>query len=507
MVNKAKNMNANSVASKNRGVMDCNSKNVFILACFISFLMVFVFNYLTPYTSDDFAYNAQVLQAKNIGDLFAQEYIQYMTWNGRSVAHFLLRVSMLCPPIIFKILNSAVFVGLELLIYANVNTDVFAGINKASASDNEGSEGNKGSEGSVNINNKKKYDIRLFIGINVLMWLGCMVPSQTVFWQTGAFNYLWGSSIILGFATLYGKLAKECKNGIWLAPVMFILGVLAGWCNENTSGAGILMTLSYFLCYMFFKSNSRGNRTKGKAIHIGIDNLWMLTGIIGQIAGLLIMVLAPGNKVRAAFSDEEHTGLLALVSRFQKLTIVMKEEFFIYIAVFVVMIILLRAMGNSWERLGNSLFFFGLFIVTSYALVMAPPPQRRAFFGAGIFLFIAIADAYSLFEETQIIGALKTAVVAVALIYFVLDYMDAGANMIRIYRDSNQRQELIEQEIAKGNTQTIKVPMLNTDYDNRYTVCYECDVNEDPGYWINVSYETYYGVEELIGVPYNEWED
>ena len=59
---------------------------------------------------------------------------------------------------------------------------------------------------------------------------------------------------------------------------MFALGILAGWCNENTSGGALLIVLGY-LGWQFY--------TKRKL------SLWMFTGVAGNTIGLALMALAP----------------------------------------------------------------------------------------------------------------------------------------------------------------------------------------------------------------------
>ncbi|WP_320911860.1 DUF6056 family protein, partial [Eisenbergiella porci] len=96
------------------------------------------------------------------------------------------------------------------------------------------------------------------------------------------------------------------------------LGVLAGWCNENSSGGGLLMVL---LCLGFYLyEQKKNNAGSGRLL-----KPWMVTGLIGQAVGLAFMVLAPGNAVRAAAREEEHSGLLGYMARFQKITLAVRE--------------------------------------------------------------------------------------------------------------------------------------------------------------------------------------
>ena len=66
-------------------------KTAMYLIALFSFVAIFIFNYFTPFLSDDYGYAAQARTARGLTDLIAQEYHQYMTWIGRSVAHLILQ--------------------------------------------------------------------------------------------------------------------------------------------------------------------------------------------------------------------------------------------------------------------------------------------------------------------------------------------------------------------------------------------------------------------------------
>ena len=142
---------------------------MYLIALF-SFVAIFIFNYFTPFLSDDYGYAAQARTARGLTDLIAQEYHQYMTWIGRSVAHLILRISLRLPLILFKTANSIVFVLLSFLIY-------------------------------LQISHRKKYDPIVFLLIQLSLWLFTVDFRQTVLWQTGACNYLWTTTIILAMMT------------------------------------------------------------------------------------------------------------------------------------------------------------------------------------------------------------------------------------------------------------------------------------------------------------------
>ena len=73
---------------------------------------------------------------------------------------------------------------------------------------------------------------------------------------------------------------------------MFIIGLLAGWTNENTSVGLIVILLSTLIIDKI--TTKKWNLTKTK-----------VAGIIGSLIGFILMICAPGNYVRnAEFKDD-----------------------------------------------------------------------------------------------------------------------------------------------------------------------------------------------------------
>ena len=467
---------------------EAGKRLTFRLTVLAAFVLMFIFNVLTPMMTDDLFYSKTVSEASSIWDLFAQEYTQYMTWTGRSVCHMILRFFLLTDKMVFNVVNSVAFVLLTLLIYWNVD-------------------------------HRKKYDTPVYLLVNLLIWMFGVVFRQTVLWETGACNYLWGAVLIMGFVTLYRyglkresgggqesegvvpKQADGLKHPVLWAVFLPVLGVLAGWCNENSSGGGLLMVL---LCLGFYLYE------KKKGLHA--IKPWMITGLLGNLAGLAIMVLAPGNAIRSqAQPEEEHSGLLGYMARFQKITLAVRENFLLLLIIGILLFIIVYYQKKSWKALWaysrNGFLWAFVFLATCYALVLTPEPQARAYFGAGVFLTVSVVQFFVDVSEKEVIFAsLKTGMISVMLLVMFFTYMDSGANLARIYREYNERDVYLTQKAEEGVTD-VTVPMLRPDFETKYSDGYNSDIREDPGYWVNVAYASYYGFNSVSGVPREEWSD
>ena len=440
---------------------------------------VFVFSYLTPMLSDDFLYGLDAAEIHSVADLFRQEYEHYMGHSGRSVVHLFVRSFLTCPPIVFDLCNSIVFTAVVLIMYANVV-------------------------------GRKKYDIRLLLCAFFLIWFKGVSFEETVLWQVGATNYLWGTCIILGFVTLYrhllkkeaqlpavedGKNGMNAVKGIGKALLIFLFGVAAGWCNENTSGGGFLLCVCFLGIYLL-----RDRKRKPET--------WMLTGLVGQLIGIFMMVMSPGERLRAAFAEEEHSGFLKYLGRFQKLTLSVQEEFFLLIGIWILVFILCRVQKCSWQRLQITLIYMLAFLATAYALVAAAPAQPRALFGAGVFLSIAILNVLwqVQWDKSELLQTFRYSSLAILVLYFGISYLDNGANLYRIYRDENERQAYIINQRDAGS-QDIRVPKMRPDFETPYSAAYKMDMEDDPAYWVNNAYALYFDVESIRALPREEWEE
>lgn len=482
MVSNLKNTDLKKIDLKNR-------KICFYLIVMISFFLIFAMNCFTPMLSDDFDYAGQARSAGSLLDLFRQEYHQYMTWNGRSVTFMCFRIFLNAPEIILKLANSIVFTTLSVLIY-------------------------------LNIDGKKEYDPFVMLLSQLGLWIFTVSFSQTILWECGAFVYLWGMTIILGFVTLVRQLLIEFdknesidKKVLWVILV-FIFGWLAGWCNENTSGGSIL----FILIYIIYR--------KVKKIKIPT---FLYSALSGNLIGLGFLVLGPGVRTRAALAaDDNYTGIMAIVARVQKLTLYEKDAFLVLLMIMAATMIwtVVISVADGKEKglidyvvvMRKRLLYLFLHFATVYALALTSLPEIRAVFGPGIFLLIACiqgitdnmqTDSPLTDGEHKAAGIMLHFVyvsVAIAMtIYLLFDIVEGAVNLQRIRRDYDERIAYIEEQIASGN-QDIVVARFHTDFACRYTCAYEMELSDDPTYWTNVQYTKYFGVNSIIAIPYDEWE-
>lgn len=451
-------------------------KTIFYLILVVSFAMIYAYNLLTPYLSDDYAYLIEVRKAASLWDLVKQQYGEYLSNSGRVIGQFNVRLSLFGSKQIFNVVNSGMFLALLLLIYQNVRR-------------------------------KKKHDIFVLLLTLTFLWKFTVDFGQTMLWICGSCNYLWGSVIILAFFTLYRHFLEREKPAThqWiLAIFLFIFGIAAGWCNENTSGGGLLLVLMYSLNFWWAKRKE--NR---KGIYP-----FMIAGVAGMCLGILGMIAAPGVRKRSAtMSEDQYTGLVGLLSRTYKTTVSIRELFFALLVIMMILFVFLAVQKKlkTWKeiRTNDSVLFFVAFVATAYVLAFIPTPQNRAFFGAGVFLMTAcIQGIVDVRQDETVISAARYSLVGILCLWLFFTYVENLVNLARIYREENERVELIRADKADPEGDGIVViPRYREAFRTPFSNAHDSDLTEDKDYWINLFYEIYYDVGNITAIPRDEWDE
>lgn len=448
---------------------------VCILAVFITIL---VYNALTPYLSDDFSYKVSVREAHSILDFVKQQWQDYLLQDGRVVGAFNTRISLIGDKAIFNVANSIMFVILSLLMYWNV-------------------------EG------RKKHDVCLYLLVVLFIWRYSVEFDETILWLCGSCNYLWGSVIILGFVTLYRHILKrpEVKNKVLTALGMFLFGVVAGWCNENTSGGGLLLIFMFTAIAYVEEKKIRTIKVKN------FIKPYMITSHLGMVCGLLGMVLCPGVYKRAALKHEieNYEGFVGYLSRLYKCIVELDHLFLGLLTILVIVTVFAVIYGKKIkEVLYKVVPFVVSFLATSFVLIVIPTPMSRAYFGAGVFLMIAcIQCLFITFNDESADRKIRSAyycAVGILLVNFFFIYAENLVNLARIYREENERIRLIEEAIEEGQTSVV-VPQYREAFKNDYSFAHDSDMTEDSSYWINFYYEIYYGISSVSAIPRDEWDE
>ena len=120
------------------------------------------------------------------------------------------------------------------------------------------------------------------------------------------------------------------------------------------------------------------------------------------------------------------------MARFLKITLAVRENFLILLIIGLLLFVIVYYQKKSWKAVWtssrNGLLWSFVFLATCYALVLAPEPQARAYFGAGVFLTVAVVQFFVAVEGKEaVFASLKTGLICVLTLLMFFTYMDSGA--------------------------------------------------------------------------------
>lgn len=392
-----------------------------ILAIAIVFGFILILNVLTPMIADDYWYSFTLgkdtnTRVSSFSDILGSQIAHYYWWGGRSIVHCIVQVLLLLPPFVADVLNSSVFIAYIALIY-------------------------------YLIKGRGKHSLGMFLLIFFSVWFLQPSIGDTILWMTGSGNYLWGTVLILLFIIPYrfyeGK-PQDTKRSYVHSVLFFIYGIIAGWTNENTGGA--MIVLSILFIYLF-------------KIHRWDIPKWSVTGVIGAIIGYLFMLLAPGNMVRAG--ESMPFDIQVFVFRF-----IMHSSDLVYFCGIIIIIYILLFFLSDYKSINPlkmpllqqiSLIFIIAMFASVYAMVLSPAFPPRAWFGSITFLIIGVGTIfYSLQDILPNFSCIRNICTILAGIAFLFSTYDALKDM-NICHTTMKDREVFIREAKLNNESEIKV--------------------------------------------------
>ena len=426
----------------------------------ITFLLVFLLNLLTVKTSDDLGYSIN----NGLFDIFAREYTQYMTWTGRSVAHIIARMFLAMPKGIFNLFNSLIFcTQIELI-------------------------------GKHAVGPKKEVSSLLYGLIALLVFLFVPVFGQTVLWETGSCNYLWTTTIILAFLYQYRKeLYESSTQKSYYSILMLVFGVIAGWTNENTGGACILMVLC--LITLYFKSH--------KSV-----KPWMITGLLGSVIGFILMIKAPGNAIRSAdFINEGGKAYVLIHDLMNALDVFSKINGQIVLWVLFAVSLSAAILIGTKTQILLGICYAASGMAAVLAIILSPVPVYfdRSMYGATILLITGIAVVLGPLLEEKPVRTSAILVTSILLVFTTLTYARTVVDLGYTRYQYQNREHWVAEQKSEGNRNPV-VPQINSEFFTTYNAMYGLnDILDYPSFVNNENYAITHGLESVISTTPDKW--
>ncbi len=236
----------------------------------VSMVVMYMVHKAVVFTMDDNWYATMLYNdtpITSIWDIIQSQIWHYYHWGGRSIAHGILQMTLLAGERAADILNllvTALLGGMVCIVSENRRFPAFFAA------------------------------VSMTLGLNANWHL-------SMFWQSGAANYLYMTVFILAFIHCYLRELPEDDQGtvrgklpgitLWIIP----LGIAAGWSNENMGTA--VWFLSMAVIFLVLKETRK-------------IKPWMALGSLSCLVGSIMCIAAPGNFVRLQEVNEDQYGIL-----------------------------------------------------------------------------------------------------------------------------------------------------------------------------------------------------
>jgi len=418
---------------------------LFALSVVFVFGIILLMNIKTPLLGDDLTYlyifNSHE-RIHSVYDIFESQYEHYYTWGGRVVTHSIAQLLLMLDSTSADVINSLAFVFFILLIY-------------------------------LHINYKKPFSVSLFLGIFLLIWF--LEPfAETTLWMTGSANYMWGTMIVLTFLLPYRFYKNEYNNKLIsypAIPLMLVLGVVAGWTNENIGAAMIFMIILFIIYYKINKWKTP---------------LWAYAGLLGAISGYILMIIAPGNAIRAEGTE---TGLFHIVYRlFRHTQALLNHVGLLNLALIILLITFIKqdkitTKDKKQKIVLKTLIYMLGTLSAIYVMIFSPAFPDRTWFGI-IALNIVALGLIVVNTKDLTIRYIKYGFIVFSLLLFVFNFYDVNKELNEVNQILSDREAMILKAKENGEKSvTISEYITRSKY-----------VASDPTY-SGPSMSKYYGIE------------
>ncbi|NNA99532.1 DUF3329 domain-containing protein [Pseudomonas gessardii] len=416
----------------------------FYFSLVMVFVAILVPSLQVPMQSDDFAYYT-------LGTSFDAQIVHYLGWSGRLVTNTISSYLLnLLPHFAYEIVNSIVF--LLLVLFICLMPRPFQSIDATSSS------------------------IPLLI-IFTLYWIANPALGETSFWIVGSTNYLWTSMFVAAYF-IYIFHSINYKVGVRQAFFGLVMGFLAGCSNENTSVVVALITVFIIVV------------EKGKKIPI--------YGLIGNVVGAAVLILSPGNKIRADIFWEWKS--LSLYDKFdlhfyERLPSAMSGYWQVYLVLIISLFAICWISNPSKKQLLYSVVFFIGAILANMAFVASPYVPPRAYNGSLVMLLMSLSFAMSsiIYSDFKALKAFYVGSIFLFIsIYFVPSYILFNSAVGHVWGQSKIRESIIFDAKSKG-LKEIQVPSYH------YTRLLKS--SDTLSTFDNSAVNLYYGVDKISYVP------
>lgn len=414
-------------------------KKLIIGSLILVFAVMLVFNFMTPYVSDDFAhyYGMTGKHAETPGEIIENLKLFRQSTNGRVIAHFFVYLFLIPPKWVFNIVNAGAAALLPYLMMRFYRKDL-----------------------------SWRTPALLLLSLFAL-WYFMQSFGEVFLWLTGSCNYLWG--LCLDMVFLYPFFCeyteRECS---FSTGAMCVLGFITGAYSENGAtamlfSAGVLTLLIWI---------------RRKTFPVKLFAVCAFA-----LAGFAFLMLAPAT-------GETRTGT-DFAGNFWYIRVCLKDYSLSLAAVYFVLLVLGFVLKTDRRILVFTMVIACAGLLSVLVFIFAAYLPARSFYVINAFLILAILILLSNLDADRAKFLIPAAVLAMLLV-FVPRFVQGTEDICSLNRQAQQRSALAE----ANHGIDVEIPPYSG--NTMYVATYDEELSEDSGNWYNDLVARFYGFNSVI---------
>ena len=422
------------------------------------FLVMLLFNFLTPLCADDYSYAFSFADGSRLTNplmIIPSMAAHRLSCNGRVFSHALVQLFLMLPKAVFNFFNAFNAAFLLVLLHSFLTC---------------------GASGAAVRARSVKAPLLVFSAA-ALLW--CCTPDfgGVYFWLDGSCNYSWAVTFsllyLLPFCAAF--LDRDLSPGRPVQILFLLLSFLVGAYSENN--ACTVLFLSFVLLLMMSLRRRK-------------PPFLLLLSFAMACLGFLFLVSSP--------AEQERIGLdfYTLLGHFrQVIENYCLQDLLPLFLLYAVSFALSLACGIDRRRVLLSFLFFCGALLSGFVYIFALYVPGRGFCAMAVYLVLA---SLLLLSSLWDVGheKLVQAFSGFLAVFFAFSLMLGAIDIFYLSRCVAKREAVIAEAQAAGVTELALEPYSTF---TKYSVFHGMisDILTDPGDWRNTSFASYYGFDAV----------
>ncbi len=418
--------------------------------------------YMIPYFSNDYRYmliQGSDVPVSSLSDIAVSQWEHYFYWGGRAVAHTIAQLLLFFGKNVSAIATAVCYLSIVILCISL-------------------------GSGRTPLECIKRLTLVPCVIVTMALWLCLRIYGEVVFMLVSSCNYLYTTCIVLLFLVPFRiAITDDRRHGVVFGLLMPLLGIIAGWTNENT---GLAACVAVFAADIWCLRQKRLRS-------------WMITASAGLVIGYLLLMLSPGNSARL---DSMESGGFTFIGH-------LPAAIKIYFSTLLTQLPLLAAMAYMVLRIIKSgalkydktgfyavIWLFATGFISLSVMLGSPNFPNRSTAPFTIFTAATLAGLYFYAREHEVALLPKKAVLALGILcalYTIPTAVNTVQGYYQAMLDGRARDFEIASQIADGKKDLVVKPF----HVKTSKYLFIGDVRAQKTYFANLLVQKFYKIHSI----------